>query len=133
MRHSPDIHLQHRTEKWEPVFGKIRCKNKPPEHRADSDFRHDALDEKRQENTMKKFLVAGLIALGCITMTAAPSMAQDYPMTRSDRGYHQDRYDGRGEYRHHPRRFDRRERCRTRTIKYRHHGHWVIEKRTFCR
>jgi alkylation response protein AidB-like acyl-CoA dehydrogenase len=37
--------LQHRTEKWEPVFEKIRCENKNLEHRADSDFRNDALDE----------------------------------------------------------------------------------------
>jgi hypothetical protein len=81
---------------------------------------------------MKKFLVAGLIAIGCITMTAAPSMAQGGPMMY-ERGYHSDRYYGRSEYRHHPHRFDRRERCRTRTVKYRHHGHWVIEKRTICR
>ncbi|HBF30904.1 CmpA/NrtA family ABC transporter substrate-binding protein [Rhizobium sp.] len=35
---------QHRTGKWEPVFGKIRCENNNLEHRADSDLRHDALD-----------------------------------------------------------------------------------------
>jgi hypothetical protein len=37
------ILLQHRTEKWELVFGKIRCENKNREHRAGSYFRHDAL------------------------------------------------------------------------------------------
>jgi thioesterase domain-containing protein len=35
--------LKHRTEKWKPVFGNIRCENKNQEHRDDSDFRHAAL------------------------------------------------------------------------------------------
>ncbi|WP_083638804.1 DUF692 domain-containing protein [Rhizobium oryziradicis] len=45
---------KHRTEKREPVFGTIRCENKNPEHRADSDFLHDALGffEVHAENYM---------------------------------------------------------------------------------
>ncbi|MBB4954100.1 hypothetical protein H4S14_002162 [Agrobacterium vitis] len=84
---------------------------------------------------MKKFLVAGLIALGCITATAAPSMAQSSMVVISDRGHYPDRFE-----RHHDRRFYRHERvrhyrdhCRTKTIKYRHHGRLIVEKRTVCR
>ncbi|WP_321380399.1 GNAT family N-acetyltransferase [Rhizobium sp.] len=41
--------LQLWSEKWEPVFGKIRCENKNLEHRANSNFRHDALGALRQQ------------------------------------------------------------------------------------
>lgn len=91
---------------------------------------------------MEKFIVAGLMAIGCLTMTAAPSMAQSVII--SERGVHVDRYErhhDRRYYRHHDRRYwghervrhFRGERCRTTKMKYRHHGRWVIEKRTVCR
>lgn len=91
---------------------------------------------------MKKIIVAGLIAIGCITATAAPSMAQGAMVVISDRGYHSDRYERRHDRfeRYHDRRFYGRERvrhfrgerCRTSTVKFRHHGRWVVEKRTVC-
>jgi hypothetical protein len=87
---------------------------------------------------MKKIIVAGLIAIGCMTMTAAPSMAQGGPIIISERGHHseRDRFERRHhrEMRRHERvRHFRGERCRTKVVKYRHHGRLIVEKRTFCR
>ncbi|THF52161.1 hypothetical protein [Allorhizobium terrae] len=89
---------------------------------------------------MKKIIVAGLIAIGCLTATAAPSLAQSATVVISDRGYYPHRHHDRFE-RYHDRRFYGRERvrhfrgerCRTSTVKFRHHGRWVVERRTVCR
>ncbi|HBF29058.1 hypothetical protein [Rhizobium sp.] len=87
---------------------------------------------------MKKILVAGLIAIGCLTMTTAPSMAQSAGVIISERGHypHGDRFErryDRGYYRHERARHFRGERCRTNVVKYRHHGRLIVEKRTICR
>ncbi|BCH54222.1 hypothetical protein ACQZ61_12265 [Agrobacterium vitis] len=90
---------------------------------------------------MKKFLVACLIGLGSITATAAPSLADDVRVMVYDRGYHPDRHYGRDEYRpHRPhhRNFERRhhayrDNCRTKKVKFRHHGRWVYKTTTVCR
>ncbi|TWF56405.1 hypothetical protein [Neorhizobium alkalisoli] len=83
---------------------------------------------------MKKFIAACIIGLGCLGTTAAPVLAESYTVTVSDHGY-------RPHSRHHERdRWERRHHrphyrtvCRTKTVKYRHHGRWVSKTTRVCR
>ncbi|WP_143524021.1 hypothetical protein [Rhizobium rhizosphaerae] len=56
------ISLEYRTEKWEPLFGEIRCKNEIPEHRTASFYRSDGLAplEKQSSDASRQIRQPGV-------------------------------------------------------------------------
>lgn len=83
---------------------------------------------------MKKFIAACIVGLACLTTTAAPSLADSVRVTVSD-GYGPRGWDRhhRPAYRHHQHRPRYSQACRTKTVKYRHHGRWVTKTTRVCR
>ena len=86
---------------------------------------------------MKKILVACLLALSGLAATAAPSFADSITITTGNGYYPHHRYHDyyRPGYRpyhrwHHP---AYRHGCRTKTVKYYHHGRWVRKTTRVCR
>ncbi|CAN7585618.1 hypothetical protein [Neorhizobium sp. LjRoot104] len=89
---------------------------------------------------MRKFIAACIIGLGCLTTTAAPTLADSFSITIGDRGYRPAGHPYRPGYhryhRPHYRQYSRhhyRPHCKVRRVEYRHHGRWVTKTTRVCR
>lgn len=80
---------------------------------------------------MKTFIIASAMALAALAGTAVPSNAATITISEHGtrhhyRGEHHPRWDHHPRWRHH-------RHCYTKTVRYRHHGHWTVRKERICR